>query len=151
MNILQRLFPLWCLDTPRNAVERQLHFAKLAYYRHAARAEFHKTMRKMYEKRVKRLELDLQPESYECHITVSVADAAMATGVATSGGWKTSEIARDPVLGDDTHFYLTCHATDYTFILGKMKTAVGVLQSSGVKVIREKIERIVYDTKGKKS
>lgn len=147
MNILHKILPLWFAQSPRKLVERQLVNAQLAYYYHAAQAERHEALRKMYEERVKRLEADLMPESYECHITVSVADAETATNVAKMGGWKTSEIARDPLLGEDTYFYLTCHAKEYTFILGKMKTCSAALESKGVKVIREKIERIVYDTK----
>ncbi len=89
----------------------------------------------------------LQPESYECHITTWLKDAEEADAVAKLRGWKTSQIARDPLLGDDTFFYLTCHSTDQSVILAKMHLASTDLCSRGVEVVREKIERIVYDTK----
>jgi hypothetical protein len=86
-------------------------------------------------------------KKYECHITLSTADASVAAAVAKYLHWKTSEIARDPVLGDDTFYYLTSHHTDYDAMKGRMEMCVTALKNSGAKVIREKIELIVHDTK----
>ena len=79
--------------------------------------------------------------SYECHITVDVKDSEIAKEfVATieAGGynemqgadgkgvvlrWKHSEIAQDPVLGEKTFFYLTCHDTDVGRIFKRMTFA----------------------------
>jgi hypothetical protein len=86
---------------------------------------------------------------YECHITLSVDDAEKATHVAKEFHWKTSEIARDPVLGNATYFYLTTHTNDFPQMWEKMKTATAALEGFGVNVIREKIELIIHDTKVK--
>jgi hypothetical protein len=86
---------------------------------------------------------------FECHITVSTDDAEMAASVAKTYHWKTSEIARDPVLGDKNFYYLTTHTKDYASMWNKLRQAVAVLEESKVPVIREKIELIVHDTKVK--
>lgn len=86
---------------------------------------------------------------YECHITVDVKDASSARDVATNMHWKTSEIARDPVLGDKNFFYLTTHTNDFPKMWEKMTIASKCLKEMGVKVIREKIELIIHDTKVK--
>lgn len=86
---------------------------------------------------------------YECHITISSDDAAVGEQVADELHWKTSEIARDPVLGQATYFYLTSHDTDTERMFRRMRQCSTTLLNSGVNVIREKIELIIYDTKGK--
>lgn len=86
---------------------------------------------------------------FECHITVSTDDAEAATTVAKMCHWKTSEIARDPILGDKNFFYLTSHATDYNDMWSRLKAASRMLQESAVPVLREKIELIMFDTKVK--
>ena len=84
---------------------------------------------------------------YECHITCHQADAAKATEVAEFGGWKTSEITRDPTLGNKTFFYLTTHDRDVVRIHQRMYQCSAALKAVGIEVLREKIELIVYDTK----
>lgn len=84
---------------------------------------------------------------YECHITVPQSHSSEAGHVAWYMRWKTSEIARDPLLGDDTHFYLTCHATDYDIIWRKMRSTIAHLEAQHVPVLREKIERIEHDVR----
>lgn len=86
---------------------------------------------------------------FECHITVSTDDANSANIVAKEYHWKTSEIARDPVLGDKNFFYLTTHTKDYGSMWSKLRIAVDELEKMHVPVIREKIELIVHDTKVK--
>jgi hypothetical protein len=83
---------------------------------------------------------------YECHITLHLADAGRASSILIPG-WKTSEIARDPVLGDDTHFYLTAHDRDSLTIYEAMRLMSKMLAESGIEIIRKKIELTVYDTK----
>jgi len=85
--------------------------------------------------------------NYECHITVTVADEPVATEIATRCGWKTSEIKRDPLLGDGSHFYLTRHSKSHQKIFEEMQFAAAELRLYGATVLREKIELIVYDTK----
>lgn len=84
---------------------------------------------------------------YECHITCKQEDAAKATEVAAAGNWKTSEIARDPTLGQNTYFYLTSHDRDIERMFSRMRQCSHVLKMCGVDVLREKIELIIYDTK----
>lgn len=84
---------------------------------------------------------------YECHITTTVAHAEEATRLAASFGWKTSEIKRDPVLGDGSYFYLTAHHKNFREMYGAMRMVAGELRAAGCGVLREKIEHIVYDTK----
>lgn len=86
---------------------------------------------------------------YECHITVSTDDAEVATNVAKELHWKTSEIARDPILGDKNFFYLTTHTDDFPKMWERMNLASKYLKASNVSVIREKIELIIHDTKVK--
>ena len=85
--------------------------------------------------------------SYECHITTAVKDSEMCEKIAESHGWKTSEIKRDPILGDDSHFYLTCHTRDFMEMLEKMRNTAQRLEACGVKVLRQKIEHIIYDSR----
>lgn len=85
--------------------------------------------------------------SYECHITTLVKDAEVCELIARAEGWKTSEIKRDPILGDGSHFYLTCHSTDFMEIFGKMKDTANKLGDVGVQVLRKKIEHIIYDSR----
>ncbi len=82
---------------------------------------------------------------YECHITVLSEDGPAAEQVAKSLHWKTSEIARDPVLGNDTYFYLTSHDDELWRMYERMTDAVRALHAIGVFVVREKIEEIVHD------
>jgi hypothetical protein len=86
---------------------------------------------------------------FECHITVSTKHSEMAAKTAKELHWKTSEIARDPVLGDDTFFYLTTHSDNLPEITGRMKRCVFALEFIEVEVLREKIELILHDTKVK--
>lgn len=84
---------------------------------------------------------------FECHITTRVGDAQAAEEVAKWLHWKTSEIKRDPVLGDDSHFYLTTHGTTFNDIENRMWTAAKMLQWRGVEYLRLKIEQIVFDSR----
>ena len=85
--------------------------------------------------------------SYECHITAQVKDAKVCELIARAEGWKTSEIKRDPILGDGSHFYLTCHHHNFMTIFGKMKDTANKLGDAGITVLRKKIEHIIYDSR----
>ena len=86
---------------------------------------------------------------FECHITVSTEHAEHATAVAKAHHWKTSEIARDPVLGDKNFYYLTTHTKEYNEMWTRLRTTVHALEGLDVPILREKIELIMYDTKVK--
>lgn len=86
---------------------------------------------------------------FECHITCMTSQAPIAASVAEALKWKTSEIARDPVLGEDTYFYLTKYGDTYEDIFGDMKTTVRSLMSRQVRVVREKIELILHDKRNR--
>lgn len=85
--------------------------------------------------------------NYECHITIKAEAANIGEKVAAEMQWKTSEIKRDPILGPDTHFYLTAHDTDLGRMTRKMHHTACYLENEGAEVLRKKIELIVYDTK----
>lgn len=85
--------------------------------------------------------------TYECHITIAVKHADVGEKVATAFGWKTSEIKRDPLLGDDSHFYLTAHEHARDKMRAAMLEVEKTLQNMQVPILRSKIEHIIYDTK----
>lgn len=86
---------------------------------------------------------------YEIHITTYTSFSKQATEVAKQLHWKTSEIARDPVLGNDTYFYLTKYADSEEQAHIYIDEAIVMLLNSEVKVVREKIEHIVHDLRWK--
>lgn len=86
---------------------------------------------------------------YEIHITASTKDSDKATNVANLLNWKTSEIVRDPLLGQDTFFYLTTHRGSMETAMADMNVCANMLETNGVKVLRMKIEHVIYDTKKK--
>lgn len=85
--------------------------------------------------------------SFECHITVPTEYAEKAASIAAALGWKTSEIARDPLLGDKNFFYLTRHSMGLEAIMSSMENCAGFLRDAGVPVLRKKIEVIIYDAR----
>lgn len=86
---------------------------------------------------------------YECHVTTTTKHAEAATLFAKEFHWKTSEIARDPVLGDETYFYLTTHDNNLKRMYERMDECVAWLRRDNIPVLREKIEAILHDTKRK--
>lgn len=94
---------------------------------------------------------------FECHVTLTrpqdgpnrAFDINKILGIAYDlGPWKSSEIARDPVLGEDTYFYLTAHSDNLVDMYAMMGKLTGALRTNDIKVIREKIEMTIYDSKG---
>jgi putative NIF3 family GTP cyclohydrolase 1 type 2 len=84
---------------------------------------------------------------YEIHLTVDTAHAERATWVANAFHWKTSEIARDPVLGNKNYFYLTKYSVTLESALSEIQEATAALKLHGVPLIREKVEHIVHDVR----
>lgn len=97
--------------------------------------------------------------NYECHLTLPLDElhrtlgelyAAQSKEAAVEQKkpmWTTSEIERDPVLGKASYFYLTTHDTDLESMLRRMRYAARYILAHRGKVLREKIELIVHDTK----
>lgn len=83
--------------------------------------------------------------AFEIHLTVAQEHAEGAEAVARKLHWKTSEIARDPVLGKKTYFYLTTHTSDIGAAFDRIAKATQALKISAIPLIREKIELIVHD------
>ena len=84
---------------------------------------------------------------YEIHITVDVSKASIASQVARDYKWKTSEIARDPVLGNKNFFYLTKYKSTFFEAFETMQECIEALADLDVSILREKIEHIVHDIK----
>lgn len=85
---------------------------------------------------------------YECHITIEKPENLdRVLYLAKHYQWKTSYIQNDPLLGNNPYFYFTCHHSDEKSIFEKMDEFAWVLSFDGVKVLRQKIEKIIYDTK----
>jgi hypothetical protein len=86
--------------------------------------------------------------SYECHITTTTM---FAPGVKKLlelpglQGCKTSEIERDPILGDATYLYVTFHKSSLTDAQEMMRDIVSLMTLNNIPVIREKIELIIHD------
>ncbi len=86
--------------------------------------------------------------SFECHVTVPKPKSTVAMDhLASYHRWKTSFIIGDPLLGNAGYYYFTTHHADYKAIFAKMEELSALLDALGVKVLRKKIEDIVYDTK----
>ena len=82
---------------------------------------------------------------FEIHITCYTSQSLLASEVATQCHWKTSEIMRDPILGNDTYYYLTKYATTKAIAMAYIEEASIELLARGVRIVREKIEHIVHD------
>lgn len=89
---------------------------------------------------------------FEAHITFEKKDAeAVRNSLIENGGtivnWKFSAFDADPVMGDKPYVYLTAYDTSEHQLLMRMNGAVTVAGKFGAHALREKIERIIYDTK----
>lgn len=87
--------------------------------------------------------------TFECHITFEAAAASQAQALADFRGWKTSQIERDPLLGDKSFFYLTKHSHSYAQLFADMEQTAKIAREAMVPFppLRLKIEQILYDTK----
>ena len=84
---------------------------------------------------------------HEAHITLAQADRKTAERIADQFGWVFSEISGCPILGQGTYCYLTGYDPDAATLLAEIDTVAAACRREGLTVHREKIERIVYDTK----
>lgn len=87
---------------------------------------------------------------YECHITMR-GDPKVIEPLVKATGWKFSAIDGDPVLGKGVLCYATSHfkgSRDVDEVIILMDEVADALRYKGAEVIREKVELVVYDTKG---
>lgn len=86
---------------------------------------------------------------YECHITLpppaTAEERTRLEAMARNYHFKTSQIDGDPVLGAKVFFYLTGHDTEFNSMKGRMDDLSLRVAAAGVKVLRCKIEQILYD------
>jgi hypothetical protein len=88
----------------------------------------------------------MRPDIYEIHITVRLEDGPKTAAVQKELKWKSSSILGDPVLGNDKPFYyLTKYAGTLELAMEELQAAVETLRLDRVSVVREKVEKIVYD------
>lgn len=84
---------------------------------------------------------------FEAHITMPRAQADIVQQHAELLGMTFSAIDGDPVMGKQAYCYLTAYAPDGMELLAKVHAASRVLAQSGVEILREKVERIMFDSK----
>jgi hypothetical protein len=90
---------------------------------------------------------------YECHITLGLHPVS-AKGLIEALGWKYSMIEGDPVLGTGYREYATRIASvkvNEAVVIAEMDYIASVLAHRGFNVLRQKIELVIYDTKGKET
>lgn len=93
---------------------------------------------------------------YECHITF-LMPGRQADYLEAHTDWKFSRIDGDPVMGAGLKCYLTKHFpasahTSHTTaeadkVVVKMGEVANFLKLSGIEVIRQKVELVIFDTK----
>lgn len=87
---------------------------------------------------------------HECHVTMESKDIALVETHVKDIGWKFSCIDGDPILGDGIKCYATKHfpsKCDVNDVVNNVKAASEQLSMYGHKVIRDKVELVVYDSK----
>lgn len=89
---------------------------------------------------------------WECHITLGLHPVS-SKDLVEALGWKFSCIDGDPQLGSGAREYATRNASsvsDFETVKTHMNYTADVLKrTGGFNVIRQKIELVMYDTKGK--
>ncbi len=90
---------------------------------------------------------------YECHITVkpSTNDRSDLKDLLDKVDWKHSKITNDPDLGYAVWAYATKHypaSKQINKVIEKMNEIASLLKYEGFTVVREKVELVIYDTKG---
>ncbi len=85
---------------------------------------------------------------FECHITM-LGDPKEIEPLVKNTGWKFSAINGDPVLGDGIKCYATMLFSsllkDDSYCLNQLISTAVALEGLGVKVLRRKVERVIYD------
>lgn len=89
----------------------------------------------------------MRKQYYELHITCE-GDPKIVAPLVESIGWKFSAIDKDIVLGDGVKCYATRHLhidTPDVQISEALLNNSNILMARGVKVVRRKIEKVVFD------
>lgn len=84
---------------------------------------------------------------YECHITVLGTPESIQPNVE-SLGWTFSCINGDPDLGTEVKCYATRHyncSKSLVVVKAEVLGTTGLLRDMGCKVLRSKIEKVLYD------
>ncbi len=84
---------------------------------------------------------------FEAHITCPREKSDDVKQFAGLTGWSFSAIDGDPVMGKQAYCYLTAYRPVAEELLAEMAKLSHLLLEANVPVLREKIERIIYDTK----
>jgi hypothetical protein len=85
---------------------------------------------------------------FECHVTCAKPNnMRFYEDIATKHGWNSSFIEGDPLLGKQGFFYFTRHAASYDSLFTTMEVLCKALADVGTKVLRKKIEQVLYDTR----
>lgn len=88
---------------------------------------------------------------YECHITLEPpAQPGLrqtAEDLAKLRRFKTSELVGDEVMGDAKLLYCTSHSATYDMLFRRMCQLNDDLVRAGLKVLRRKIEHVVFDSR----
>lgn len=83
---------------------------------------------------------------FEMHVTLVGNPAAIEDAVSVLGCWKFSKIDGDPVLGAGVKCYATSYdRTNEEHAIALVQNAAEFFRLSGLRVVRVKVERIVYD------
>ncbi len=88
---------------------------------------------------------------YECHVTIETEHKALVQKVVEKLKWKFSAIDGDPSLGDGVKCYATRHfnarlpADDVVTELHRVAQAIDYGCANGAKILRRKVELVIYD------
>lgn len=83
---------------------------------------------------------------FEAHITIPREYGEQVQSLLISG-WSYSAIDGDPIMGKKAYCYLTSYAPQADTLWQSMRKACTILTNHDIPTLREKIERIIYDTK----
>lgn len=86
---------------------------------------------------------------YECHVTME-GDPAMIRPIVGGTGWKFSAIYDDIILGEGLKCYATMHYNvrkPEHVVLDLLHSVADTLEQAGIKVLRRKVERVIYDNR----
>lgn len=90
---------------------------------------------------------------YECHITIEGDRKIIEDVVTNAVGWKFSAIDGDPSLGEGVKCYATMHYNNripLMEVIDRVQTTAKNIAAFGhMKIVREKVEIVVYDTRSK--
>lgn len=84
---------------------------------------------------------------FEAHITLDRTDETIEALKEGFNGWAYSAITDDPIMGQKPYVYLTSYSPYVRKLMNEMKDTTTKLEELGIKPLRAKIERIVFDSK----